>query len=40
MGVPVMLSAFQLENNKLSRLEVDEAVSLKDSIWVDLVVCD
>ncbi|WP_306169956.1 CorA family divalent cation transporter, partial [Cronobacter sakazakii] len=32
-----MLSAFQLENNKLSRLEVDEAVSLKDSIWVDLV---
>ncbi|MGK7284677.1 magnesium/cobalt transporter CorA [Buttiauxella agrestis] len=32
-----MLSAFQLENNRLSRLELDEADNLSNSVWVDLV---
>jgi magnesium transporter len=28
LGVPVMLSAFQLENNRLTRLEADEIKQL------------
>ena len=35
-----MLSAFQLENNRLSRLELDEAQTLTNSVWVDLVEPD
>lgn len=32
-----MLSAFQLENNRLCRIELDENDDLSDSLWVDLV---
>lgn len=32
-----MLSAFQLKNNRLSRLELDEGDDLTHSLWVDLV---
>ncbi|AKP33890.1 magnesium/cobalt transporter CorA [Yersinia aleksiciae] len=32
-----MLSAFKLSNNRLSRLELDEADDLTTSLWVDLV---
>lgn len=32
-----MLSAFQLEKNRLCRIELDENDNLFDSIWVDLV---
>ena len=35
-----MLSAFQLENNRLSRLEADEIKHLASSVWVDLVEPD
>ncbi|WP_313449563.1 magnesium/cobalt transporter CorA [Pseudescherichia sp.] len=35
-----MLSAFQLENNRLTRLEVEEAPTLIDAVWVDLVEPD
>ena len=35
-----MLSAFKLENSRLSRLELDEADDLKTSLWVDLVEPD
>ena len=35
-----MLSAFQLENNRLSRLELDESESLSNAVWVDLVEPD
>lgn len=32
-----MLSAFKLDNSRLSRLELDEAEDLTTSLWVDLV---
>jgi len=32
-----MLSAFQLEENRLCRIELDEDENLSDSLWVDLV---
>ncbi len=32
-----MLSAFQLEDNRLCRIELDENDNLSDSLWVDLV---
>jgi len=32
-----MLSAFQLEENRLCRIELDENDNLSDSLWVDLV---
>lgn len=32
-----MLSAFQLENNRLNRIELDEDDNLSNSLWVDLV---
>lgn len=32
-----MLSAFKLNNNRLSRLELDDADDLTSSLWVDLV---
>ncbi|XOD69813.1 MAG: magnesium/cobalt transporter CorA [Sodalis sp. (in: enterobacteria)] len=32
-----MLNAFQLKNNQLSRLNTDEAGTLLDAIWVDLI---
>ncbi|WP_300004695.1 magnesium/cobalt transporter CorA [uncultured Cedecea sp.] len=32
-----MLSAFQLEENRLCRIELDENENLSDSLWVDLV---
>ncbi|NUU68769.1 magnesium/cobalt transporter CorA [Enterobacteriaceae bacterium BIT-l23] len=32
-----MLSAFQLEKNRLSRLELDEDAPLNNSVWVDLI---
>ncbi|MFC0226047.1 magnesium/cobalt transporter CorA [Serratia aquatilis] len=32
-----MLSAFKLENSRLSRLELDDADDLTSSLWVDLV---
>lgn len=32
-----MLSAFQLENNRLNRIELDEHDDLSNSLWVDLV---
>ena len=35
-----MLSAFQLENNRLTRLEADEIKHLASSVWVDLVEPD
>jgi len=35
-----MLSAFQLENKRLTRLEVDESAPLSDAVWVDLVEPD
>ncbi|MBK2001400.1 magnesium transporter CorA, partial [Campylobacter sp. 2018MI35] len=35
-----MLSAFQLEKNRLTRLEVEESQSLIDAVWVDLVEPD
>lgn len=35
-----MLSAFQLENNRLTRLEADEIEHLASSVWVDLVEPD
>lgn len=35
-----MLSAFQLENNRLIRLEADEIDHLASSVWVDLVEPD
>jgi magnesium transporter len=35
-----MLSAFKLENSRLSRLELDESDDLKTSLWVDLVEPD
>ncbi|MCY0704755.1 magnesium transporter CorA, partial [Klebsiella pneumoniae] len=35
-----MLSAFQLENNRLRRLEADEIKHLASSVWVDLVEPD
>ncbi len=35
-----MLSAFQLENNRLTRLEAEESQPLIDAVWVDLVEPD
>lgn len=35
-----MLSAFQLEKNRLTRLEADEIEHLASSVWVDLVEPD
>ncbi len=35
-----MLSAFQLENNRLTRTEADEIKHLASSVWVDLVEPD
>ncbi len=32
-----MLSAFKLENNRLSRLEPDDPAQLSESLWIDLV---
>lgn len=32
-----MLSAFQLENNRLARIELEETDTLANSVWVDLV---
>lgn len=32
-----MLSAFQLENNRLTRLEVEESQPLVNAVWIDLV---
>ena len=32
-----MLSAFQLENNRLTRLQLDETDTLANSVLVDLV---
>ncbi|MEA9390954.1 magnesium/cobalt transporter CorA [Acerihabitans sp. TG2] len=32
-----MLNAFTLEQNRLSRLELDESDTLADSVWVDLI---
>ncbi|WP_127959089.1 magnesium/cobalt transporter CorA [Serratia microhaemolytica] len=32
-----MLNAFKLENNRLSRLELDDGDDLSDSLWIDLV---
>lgn len=35
-----MLSAFQLENNRLTRLEVEESQPLVNAVWIDLVEPD
>ncbi|SUG58215.1 magnesium and cobalt transport protein [Salmonella enterica subsp. diarizonae] len=35
-----MLSAFQLEKNRLTRLEVEESQTLIDAVWIDLVEPD
>lgn len=32
-----MLSAFKLDNRRLSRLELDDSDDLTSSLWVDLV---
>lgn len=32
-----MLSAFQLENHRLSRIELDETANLTSALWIDLV---
>lgn len=32
-----MLSAFQLENNRLTRLEVEESQPLVNAVWIDSV---
>ena len=35
-----MLSAFQPENNRLTRLEVEESQPLVNAVWIDLVELD
>ena len=35
-----MLSAFQLENNRLTRLEVEESQPRVNAVWIDLVEPD